>query len=441
MGESNYMREADFNAIMENVEKTLAKYPLCHYCLGRLVAKHGVGLSNYERGLSLKVMLSFKLHRDYVSRNIDKDYLRVLTENSGDPLTRLYEKLFNEQVKPRECFICKGRLSLDWLQSIAERSYEKMKEASISRFLVGVKLDKKLREKELSLVSEFGIEKAESLKNELKREVGKLIRDRYGLIPDFDKPEAMVLVRLNEDFNYDLELIVSPILLKGIYNKRGRNISHVPWLLRKGGKKYPMSIQEYVESRLAEVFKAKEVKIHAAGREDVDARTLGTGRPLVIEVVEPLVRYYDIDSLNKILSTSLLEVRVAGSASRRDIEILKQTSRERRKIYRMMIVSSTPLTESDLAVLEERFKNTLIHQRTPTRILSRKKDAMRVRRVYEVVTKMISNRSFEAIIYCDGGLYVKEVVHCDQGRTTPCFAGVLNTSLRPVELDVLYIEH
>jgi len=53
---------------------------------------------------------------------------------------------------------------------------------------------------------------------------------------------------------------------------------------------------------------------------------------------------------------------------------------------------------------------------------------------------MVSNRVFEALIHCDGGLYVKELVHGDNGRTTPSFSEYLGKKLIPFELDVVYVE-
>jgi len=441
MVESSISTPLDFNRMVEDVEKALSKHPLCDHCLGRLFAKYGVGLNNRERGFSLKTMLGFKLYDDYLSKKVGRESLLALAENSGEPLTRMFQKLFTESVNPKKCFICGGRISDEWLDSIAEAVYKKLREASITRFIIGVKLSNKLREKELSLVVETGFTRAESLKNEIKREVGKRVMIKYGLMPEFEKPEATAIVKVNEDLDYRVELLITPIMLKGVYNKRGRNISHVPWFTKQGGRRYPLSIQEYLESRLTIPFKAKKVKIHAAGREDVDARTLGPGRPLVIEIVEPLVRSYDIETVNELIRSDLVEVRVREPASRRDVEFLKQTSRERRKVYRLLVVSPTPLSEAQLSELEAYFRNISIQQRTPIRILARKKDVLRVRKVYEVKTKQVSFTSFEALVYCDGGLYVKELVHCDQGRTNPCFASILNTELKPVELDVLYIEH
>ncbi|HIP57312.1 MAG TPA: tRNA pseudouridine(54/55) synthase Pus10, partial [Ignisphaera aggregans] len=46
----------------------------------------------------------------------------------------------------------------------------------------------------------------------------------------------------------------------------------------------------------------------------------------------------------------------------------------------------------------------------------------------------------EALIKCEGGLYVKELVSGDQGRTTPSFSEVLGTEALCVELDVVYVQ-
>ncbi|PVX25960.1 MAG: tRNA pseudouridine(54/55) synthase Pus10, partial [Candidatus Bathyarchaeum sp.] len=42
-------------------------------------------------------------------------------------------------------------------------------------------------------------------------------------------------------------------------------------------------------------------------------------------------------------------------------------------------------------------------------------------------------------IRCQGGLYIKELVSGDQGRTIPSIASIINAEAKPLELDVLKI--
>jgi Predicted pseudouridylate synthase len=205
-----------------------------------------------------------------------------------------------------------------------------------------------------------------------------------------------------------------------------------------------LSIQEAVEGIFKEVFNAEEVIIHAAGREDVDARMLGSGRPLVVEVKAPKRRKVELNELRSSVMRSLANIPVVlhidSQTTRSSVALIKEYSKRKRKIYRLTVFVDGELGEDDLRKIEEYFANREIVQRTPIRILKRKKDRERRRKVYSVKTHRISSRIFEALVYCDGGLYVKELVHCDEGRTKPCFSEILAKKTVPIELDVLYVE-
>lgn len=47
------------------------------------------------------------------------------------------------------------------------------------------------------------------------------------------------------------------------------------------------SIQEIVAKGVMEHFRSKSNKFHSGGREDLDVRMLGDGRPFVIEIENP----------------------------------------------------------------------------------------------------------------------------------------------------------
>jgi tRNA pseudouridine synthase 10 len=42
-------------------------------------------------------------------------------------------------------------------------------------------------------------------------------------------------------------------------------------------------------------------------------------------------------------------------------------------------------------------------------------------------------------IRCQGGLYIKELVTGDKGRTDPCVSGIVNAEAKPLKLDVLNV--
>ena len=65
---------------------------------------------------------------------------------------------------------------------------------------------------------------------------------------------------------------------------------------------------------------------------------------------------------------------------------------------------------------------------------------MREKYIYEVNVKKMSPRKAEMKIRCQGGLYVKELVTGDEGRTDPSVSEILNNKAKPVKLDVLNVE-
>ncbi|KAJ7561342.1 hypothetical protein O6H91_03G024600 [Diphasiastrum complanatum] len=74
----------------------------------------------------------------------------------------------------------------------------------------------------------------------------------------------------------------------GRYLKFSRNISQSPWMIddeRKGKS----SVQEIIGEKVLLLFKADGYKFHAAGREDIDVRMLGNGRPFLLEITNARV--------------------------------------------------------------------------------------------------------------------------------------------------------
>ena len=79
------------------------------------------------------------------------------------------------------------------------------------------------------------------------------------------------------------------ILLKGNYLKYSREIGQTPWS-HAGVKVCFTSVQEEMSKSLNKIFEAPECILHAGGREDRDVRMLGSGRPFIIEIVNPKKR-------------------------------------------------------------------------------------------------------------------------------------------------------
>lgn len=81
----------------------------------------------------------------------------------------------------------------------------------------------------------------------------------------------------------------------------------------------------------------------------------------------------------------------------------------------------------------------MIKQQTPIRVLHRRADMTREKYIYDVNVKKMSLKKAEMKIRCQGGLYVKELVTGDEGRTVPSVSEILNNKAKPMKLDVLSV--
>ena len=70
------------------------------------------------------------------------------------------------------------------------------------------------------------------------------------------------------------------------YNKFSRELSQTPWLI-DGERKSESSVEEHICRPLNNLVLASEWRFSASGREDVDVRMLGSGRPFVVELINP----------------------------------------------------------------------------------------------------------------------------------------------------------
>ena len=65
------------------------------------------------------------------------------------------------------------------------------------------------------------------------------------------------------------------------------------------GKQYSESVEELLSETVLKESKGYEAKFHGAGREDIDVRMLGSGRPFVLEIKEPKIRKLNLNKIEK----------------------------------------------------------------------------------------------------------------------------------------------
>ena len=108
------------------------------------------------------------------------------------------------------------------------------------------------------------------------------------------------------------------------------------------------------------------------------------------------------------------------------------------KEYRLLVEFEKELTDGDLRLIEEKLSGALVKQQTPLRE-HRRADIIRERYIYKVEVKKVTLKRALLEIRCQGGLYVKELVSGDEGRTIPNVSALLNNPAKTLKLDVLNV--
>lgn len=403
-------------AHIEQVDAILGYGDICDHCLGRFFGKRSFGLTNAERGCALRI-----------ARALEKDI----------PYERQKEA----------CWICQGLfLSVDaW----AERAVQALSGIEYHTFLVGTHVPPLMAESEELVWSDLSLPSPEPLKAEVNREVGKAVSRLTGKEVDFTHPDVVVILDIARE---EVEVQINPLFIHGRYRKLERGIPQTHWDCRvcrgKGcercgftGKMYQDSVEELIGRPMIAVFDSDGAVLHGAGREDIDARMLGTGRPFVMEIVNPRRRTIDLRSLEEEVNRSAggrVEVSLERWGNRREVETLKSTKAHKK--YRICIEVSEETSQNEMNHALNRLNGAIIQQRTPLRVAHRRADKVRERRVVAIELVSAEDGRFLIDVVGEAGLYIKELISGDNGRTQPSLAEILGKEAHVTSLDVVLVE-
>ncbi len=435
--------------ILEKAQKMLDKHPLCNHCLGRQFALLGYGLDNQKRGETLKLVLTMRGNQLALSKQKSGiALLKTLAVNgSFDMATEILKKMRKKPSEKRQCYLCEGRFNS--IHKLVNSALKELDNYEFSSFLVGIELPTEAEEKEDEFKAEFEVKHGESMRNEFSREMGKEISGMTKKTVDHKRPDIVVLVN---PFSGQVHPQVNPLFVAGRYRKLVRGIPQSRWLCVKcrgegcqrcnwTGKMYPESVEEIIGEPTREVAEGGAIAFHGAGREDIDARMLGRGRPFVIEIKKPKKRFIDLQSLAQTVNEKAkgkVEVSNLRFATKDTMRKLKKTEAAQ-KLYKVIVELDKTVSKEKLAELAKTLTNTVIRQQTPKRVLHRRADRVREKYIYKAKVKRLKPNKIEMRIQCQGGLYIKELITGDDGRTSPNVTEILNVQAKPLELDVLNV--
>lgn len=394
---------------------------ICNHCLGRKFSDVVEGNGNVERGEKIRKALELPEYDEDTKCDICSDIFKEIDSSLLD-------------------LVCE---KIDFL------------EVEFDTFVVGCKLPKEIVEKDALISEKLGLD-VEILKREVNREMGKILEKNLPQEVDFDKEDVIIMADFRRMLKEDVEkpvqvrIQINPIFIEGRYNKLVRNIPQTKWPCRKckgrgceacnfTGKQYPESVEELLSETALKYSKGYEAKFHGAGREDIDVRMLGDGRPFVLEIKEPRIRKLDLEKIEREANEAALGKtayhNLKYTVRKRKAEI-KTSSPDTYKVYRALVECEDEIREEDLDKLQSLHT---IQQRTPIRVSHRRADKIREKEVKELSCKYINPHSFEMIIKTEGGLYIKELISSDEGRSKPSVSEVLGTQAICAELDVIEV--
>ncbi|TYL40184.1 tRNA pseudouridine(54/55) synthase Pus10 [Natronococcus pandeyae] len=429
--------------ITEDARGLLSTGEICDSCLGRPFAERSFGLTNAERGRALRTTIALEDDEDF------------------------------QPVDPESCWVCEGYCAT--FDAIAETITAELEGVEFATYQVGTRVPPLVEENERLLREDADLEPdvGESMKREMNREVGRRVGAKTGAEVDFDRPDVLAIVDLEAFDPFDtleddsvtshaVDVQVNPAFVYGRYRKLERDIPQTEWPCREcggsgiqlgddgeepcdycggSGYMYDTSVEQVVRPHVVEAMDGDEGTFHGAGREDVDARMLEGGRPFVLEVKRPRHRDPDAGALEREINDAAdgaVEVEGLRLATYEMVERVKE--HDASKHYRADVEFADPVDEEEFEMALEELTGTTVEQYTPQRVDHRRAGLTRERTVYEMDGDLHEPTLAEVRIHGAGGLYVKELVSSDDGRTEPSLAGLLETDAEVTALDVTGVE-
>jgi tRNA pseudouridine synthase 10 len=419
--------------------------------------------TNQARGNSLLLSLTMENHKRYLSNDTKEQNeslinLKLLAEKANYiPAQKVLQNeglKYDKNASAKTCFLCHDIFSN--ISQFIEKAQDKLGDIEFNNFLVGSRPDSQIINEEDKFKGIFNILEAESFKSHFNRVIGKELTNKLKKPPEFNHPDILLVYFVSFEI-FDIEINFKSLFIFGKYNKLARGIPQTHWICRKcmgdgcelcdfSGKQYLTSVEELISPEFIKASNATDSKFHGAGREDIDVRMLGTGRPFILELRNPKIRKVDLfkieKKINKICKREV-KIRDLRYSTKAEVIRIKTEAKNTRKIYRALVETVNRITkeyfEEKIETLKASFEHQEIHQRTPHRVSHRRADKIRDKLIYKLEGKFIKSYLFEFVIETQGGTYIKELISGDNGRTSPSFSQVFEIPLICKELDVLEI--
>jgi len=347
---------------------------------------------------------------------------------------------------PDSCSVCAGAGKK--IEALCASAFGQSIEDGIEcgSFAVSTSIPRRCLENDELLLLASGAKNFMPLKNWLNAKLG----ENYKKIGK--KKIAVVAGGADCTLRVDFEknaaaLVPCNIYVFGRYEKFAAGLSQVRWdcanCSGKGcekcgqtGARTDGSVHQEIERGFAG-FCHEGTILHGSGREDVDVRTIGRGRPFVLEIARPRRRGVDLGKLeswtNSGKKVAVHGLRFVGAGF---VQAMKNCRLD--KHYRAVIGIGRQPQKTDIEKIE-RLGGIAIMQNTPTRVLKRRGEKLREKKIYCVNAEECKG-NIVADIFAECGTYIKELINSDSGRTQPSVAQATGTQAACLELVMTGIE-
>lgn len=288
--------------------------------------------------------------------------------------------------------------------------------------------------------------------------------DEQLFIKSFQVPPTIPKSTIQFDSEVKVETL--PIFFCGRYCKYSRNISQTPWHLDnscvdneeingsnlkkdKENNAFLNCVQDIIFDGIHEVFGFDKEKMTftASGREDTDVRCLGSGRPFYVKIDHinknfPGEMFRKLEAIvNKSPEVSIFDMQITDRNGTKEVKFGEE-KKKKTYIVLCLLRDESKIDEIITKINELGCKDLVIEQMTPIRVAHRRSLIVRTKHIHymEAVRVEGHNKVFQLKVQTQAGTYVKEFIHGDFGRTTPCLSSLLGADVDIFRLDVIGID-
>lgn len=377
---------SNYSTVLSTSNKIIKKYNLCDYCLGRLFTKQ----------------------------------LRLSSNKI------LGKKLKNGRESNHSCYICKNLFdNLDhFLKLMLDSSFD----YKFRTFSIGTIIKPSIVDRDDALKSEFKLRGIDGIKSDITKELVKLFSKKTKKITNYIDPEIIFTVNLKEP---SCNLRSKPIVISGRYTKSKRGYSQKQKSCDncsgKGcrtcnfhGISEFNSVEGVISKLIFKKFGGTTTKFTWIGGEDKSSLVLGSGRPFIVKLQNPLKRKIKLsDYASDFISIFNLKI----------IDDSPKTPLKFSSLATIKISTDSKFDAENLKKLKN-LKNSPI-------IVSEKSGRSYEKKIFDINYKKTSDQIILVKIRVEGGLPIKRFVIGND--VTPNISETIGTHCIPEEFDFLEI--